>query len=82
MLHAECAMVIHILYHLNFRVEEGVRQNRILALALRLLTSVNRNLNNLEDSMGFDMGSQVSAIWKRKELLLAAKPVSLVPEEL
>jgi len=59
-----------------------VRQNRILALALRLLTSVNRNLNNLEDSMGFDMGSQVSAIWKRKELLLAAKQVSLVPEEL
>ncbi len=59
-----------------------MRQNRILALALRLLTSVNRNLNNLEDSMGFDMGSQVSAIWKRKELLLAAKPVSLVPEEL
>lgn len=59
-----------------------MRQNRILALALRLLTSVNRNLNNLEDSMGFDMGSQVSAIWKRKELLLAAKQVSLVPEEL
>jgi hypothetical protein len=59
-----------------------VRQNRILALALRLLTSVNRNLNYLEDSMGFDMGSQVSAIWKRKELLLAAKQVSLVPEEL
>ena len=59
-----------------------MRQNRILALALRPLTSVNRNLNNLEDSMGFDMGSQVSAIWKRKELLLAAKPVSLVPEEL
>ena len=59
-----------------------MRQNRILALALRLLTSVNRNFNNLEDSMGFDMGSQVSAIWKRKELLLAAKPVSLVPEEL
>ena len=59
-----------------------MRQNRILALALRLLTSVNRNLNNLEESMGFDMGSQVSAIWKRKELLLAAKQVSLVPEEL
>ena len=59
-----------------------MRQNRILALALRLLTSVNRNLNYLEDSMGFDMGSQVSAIWKRKELLLAAKQVSLVPEEL
>ena len=59
-----------------------MRQNRILALALRLLTSVNRNLNNLEDSMGFDMGSQVSAVWKRKELLLAAKQVSLVPEEL
>ena len=59
-----------------------MRQNRILALALRPLTSVNRNLNNLEDSMGFDMGSQVSAIWKRKELLLAAKPVSLIPEEL
>lgn len=59
-----------------------MRQNRILALALRLLTSVNRNFNNLEDSMGFDMGSQVSAIWKRKELLLAAKQVSLVPEEL
>jgi hypothetical protein len=59
-----------------------VRQNRILALALRLLTSVNRNFNNLEDSMGFDMGSQGSAIWKRKELLLAAKQVSLVPEEL
>ena len=59
-----------------------MRQNRILALALRLLTSVNRNLNNLEDSMGFDMGSQVSAIWKRKELLLAAKQVSLVPEEI
>lgn len=59
-----------------------MRQKRILALALRLLTSVNRNFNNLEDSMGFDMGSQVSAIWKRKELLLAAKPVSLVPEEL
>ena len=59
-----------------------MRQKRILALALRLLTSVNRNLNNLEDSMGFDMGSQVSAIWKRKELLLAAKQVSLVPEEL
>ena len=59
-----------------------MRQNRILALALRLLTSVNRNLNNLEDSMGFDMGSQGSAIWKRKELLLAAKQVSLVPEEL
>ena len=59
-----------------------MRQKRILALALRLLTSVNRNLNNLEDSMGFDMGSQVSAIWKRKELLLAAKPVSLIPEEL
>ena len=59
-----------------------MRQNRILALALRLLTSVNRNLNNLEDSMGFDMGSQVSAIWKRKELLLAAKQVSLVLEEL
>ena len=59
-----------------------MRQNRILALALRPLTSVNRNLNNLEDSMGFDMGSQVSAIWKRKELLLAAKQVSLVPEEL
>ena len=59
-----------------------MRQNRILALALRLLTSVNRNLNILEDSMGFDMGSQVSAIWKRKELLLAAKQVSLVPEEL
>ena len=32
--------------------------------------------------MGFDMGSQVSAIWKRKELLLAAKQVSLVLEEL
>ena len=59
-----------------------MRQNRILALALRPLTSVNRNLNNLEDSMGFDMGSQVSAIWKRKELLLAAKQVSLVLEEL
>ena len=59
-----------------------MRQKRILALALRLLTSVNRNFNNLEDSMGFDMGSQVSAIWKRKELLLAAKQVSLVPEEL
>ena len=59
-----------------------MRQNRILALALRLLTSVNRNFNNLEDSMGFDMGSQGSAIWKRKELLLAAKQVSLVPEEL
>ena len=59
-----------------------MRQNRILALALRPLTSVNRNLNNLEDSMGFDMGSQVSAIWKRKELLLATKQVSLVPEEL
>ena len=59
-----------------------MRQNRILALALRPLTSVNRNLNNLEESMGFDMGSQVSAIWKRKELLLAAKQVSLVPEEL
>ena len=59
-----------------------MRQNRILALALRLLTSVNRNFNNLEDSMGFDMGSQVSAIWKRKELLLAAKQVSLVLEEL
>ena len=59
-----------------------MRQNRILALALRPLTSVNRNLNNLEDSMDFDMGSQVSAIWKRKELLLAAKQVSLVPEEL
>ena len=67
---------------LRFQSRGGSETEQDPSPSFETLTSVNRNLNNLEDSMGFDMGSQVSAIWKRKELLLAAKQVSLVPEEL